>query len=255
MRGQDKNTTVCTDGLRQDVSYLKIEKINENQIRCILTRADLEERQIELSELAYGSENARRLFHELIATAAAEVDFDVDDDPVMVEAIPLNRDSIMLVVTRVEDPDELDARFSSFSPDPDVDWTDEEPSGDVLEGAENLMPALSSAGCVQTAAVNGQSRINEFHCFRFQNLDQAVAGAKAVQGTDQLQSTLYKDDRDGSFILCIYMSDQPDTFIRTCNTLSEYGTIMRSRGSSLAYMEEHCEKFISSCALNKLAKI
>ena len=30
---------------------MKIEKINENQIRCTLTKADLEDRQIRLSEL------------------------------------------------------------------------------------------------------------------------------------------------------------------------------------------------------------
>ena len=37
---------------------MKIEKINENQIRCTLTREDLANRKIKLSELAYGSENA-----------------------------------------------------------------------------------------------------------------------------------------------------------------------------------------------------
>ena len=35
---------------------MKIEKVNENQIRCTLTREDLAERQIKLSELAYGTE-------------------------------------------------------------------------------------------------------------------------------------------------------------------------------------------------------
>ena len=34
---------------------MKIEKVNENQIRCTLTREDLAERQIKLSELAYGT--------------------------------------------------------------------------------------------------------------------------------------------------------------------------------------------------------
>lgn len=38
---------------------MKIEKINENQIRCTLTKSDLEERHIRLSELAYGSEKAK----------------------------------------------------------------------------------------------------------------------------------------------------------------------------------------------------
>ena len=37
---------------------MKLEKINDNQIRCTLTKADLADRQIKLSELAYGSEKA-----------------------------------------------------------------------------------------------------------------------------------------------------------------------------------------------------
>ena len=37
---------------------MKIEKINDNQIRCTLTQQDLENRHIRLSELAYGTEKA-----------------------------------------------------------------------------------------------------------------------------------------------------------------------------------------------------
>ena len=36
---------------------MKIEKLSDNQIRCTLTRADLAERQLQLSELAYGTES------------------------------------------------------------------------------------------------------------------------------------------------------------------------------------------------------
>ena len=43
---------------------MKIEKISDNKIKCILTREDLESRQIRISELAYGSEKARQLFRE-----------------------------------------------------------------------------------------------------------------------------------------------------------------------------------------------
>ena len=35
---------------------MKIEKLNENQIRCTLTHADLAARHLKLSELAYGTE-------------------------------------------------------------------------------------------------------------------------------------------------------------------------------------------------------
>ena len=49
---------------------MKIEKINDNQIRCILTREDLEQRQIRLSELAYGSDKAKSLFQDMMRQAA-----------------------------------------------------------------------------------------------------------------------------------------------------------------------------------------
>ena len=43
---------------------MKIEKINENQIRCTLTKEDLADRDIKISELAYGSGKTRELFQE-----------------------------------------------------------------------------------------------------------------------------------------------------------------------------------------------
>ena len=43
---------------------MKIEKLNENQIRCTLNKDDLAKRQIKLSELAYGSDKAKRLRSE-----------------------------------------------------------------------------------------------------------------------------------------------------------------------------------------------
>ena len=94
---------------------MKIERINDNQIRCILDRQELAEKNIKLSELAYGSEKAKELFHDMIRQAAEEVDFEVDNCPLMIEAIPTNKDTLILVITKVENPDELDARFSRFT--------------------------------------------------------------------------------------------------------------------------------------------
>ena len=83
---------------------MKIEKINDNQIRCTLTRADLADRQLKLSELAYGSEKAKSLFHDMMQQAAHECGFEAEDIPLMIEAIPASADSIVLIITKVEDP-------------------------------------------------------------------------------------------------------------------------------------------------------
>ena len=95
---------------------MKIEKVNDRQIRCILTGEDLAKRQLKLSELAYGTEKARSLFRDMMEQAAFQYGFEADDSPLMIEAIPLSSDSIVLVVTKVDHPEELDTRFSNFAP-------------------------------------------------------------------------------------------------------------------------------------------
>ena len=95
---------------------MKIERINENQIRCTLNNLDLSARNLNLTELAYGTEKAKNLFREMIQKASNEVGFEAEDIPLMVEAIPLSNESVMLVITKMDDPEELDTRFSKFSP-------------------------------------------------------------------------------------------------------------------------------------------
>ena len=114
---------------------MKIEKINENQIRCTLTREDLESHQVNLKELAYGSEKAKKLFRDMMQQAQIQFGFEADNIPLMIEAIPVNLDSVILIVTKVEDPEELDTRFSKFSPYKDN--AQAEPL--QLDGADNII--------------------------------------------------------------------------------------------------------------------
>lgn len=94
---------------------MKLEKLSDTQIRCTLSREDLSQRQLHLSELAYGSEKAKELFRDMMQQASIELGFEADNIPLMIEAIPISNDCLVLVVTKVEDPDELDTRFSRFS--------------------------------------------------------------------------------------------------------------------------------------------
>ena len=124
---------------------MKIEKLNDNQIRCTLTRADLAARHLQLSELAYGTEKAKSLFRDMMQQAAFEFGFEAEDLPLMIEAIPASADSIVLVITKVEDPEELDTRFSKFAPSSGSEW--ESSKKDVLnklEGADTLLELIRS---------------------------------------------------------------------------------------------------------------
>lgn len=114
---------------------MKIEKINDNQIRCTLGKKDLADRNLKVSELAYGSEKARELFRDMMQQASFEFGFEAEDIPLMIEAIPVSADCIVLIVTKVDEPEELDTRFSRFSSEynDDYDYPDDEYSEDFSD--------------------------------------------------------------------------------------------------------------------------
>lgn len=80
----------------------------------------------------------------MIQQAAQEVGFEAEDIPLMVEAIPLSSESIMLIVTKVEDPEELDTRFSKFSPFAEAESENllSQLADEFLEGAGDLAKLL-----------------------------------------------------------------------------------------------------------------
>ena len=222
---------------------MKIERINENQIRCTLSSFDLSSRDLNIRELAYGSEKARNLFREMVQKASSEVGFEAEDIPLMVEAIPLSNESIMLVITKIEDPEELDTRFSKFSP-----YTDETPdflsdlAGGTLEGADELLKLFSGFKIPEgdeEASLENQTEADDdgyeesaqktaSRVFLFTSLDQVSEAARACDGLYDGINTLYKRPETSQYYLVI-RSDGSDlrSFSRVCNILSEYGTKTR----------------------------
>lgn len=253
---------------------MKIEKINDNQIRCTLTRADLAARELKLSELAYGTEKAKSLFHDMMQQAAYEFGFEAENIPLMIEAIPASSDSIVLIITKVEDPDELDTRFSKFSPSPQGS-VKRRPSMlerlKKLEGADEFLDILrhvtdAVAELPDTKSVPEEADAKEsddshenastIRFFSFATLDGVIQAAHLLTGMYQGANTLYKDPSDDSFILALTCSDlTPSDFNRICNMLSEYGSSRPGSSTSLAFLEEHFEVVAAKDAIQVLGTL
>ena len=175
---------------------MKIEKINDNQIRCTLTREDLENHQIRISELAYGTEKAKKLFRDMMQQAQIQFGFEADNIPLMIEAIPVSTESIILIITKVEDPEELDTRFSKFAPFRGNDKTDTL----QLDGADNIIDIfqkLYEAKMKSTQTKDGKSAqntgakenddtqvpdVNLIRLYEFDTLDDVIAAAHGLNG-------------------------------------------------------------------------
>ncbi|WP_312432131.1 adaptor protein MecA [Lacrimispora sp.] len=239
---------------------MKIERINENQIRCTLTSFDLSVRNLNLGELAYGSEKARNLFREMIQKASNEVGFEAEDIPLMVEAIPLSNESVMLVITKIEDPEELDTRFAKFSPsaDEDLDSMPGDLASELLEGADGLLNLLGIDKKEEPEAEEPkeQSSASSIRIYCFQSLDQISDAARTIGQVYDGENTLYKKPDTRQYYLVIRNTpDKSLDFSRVCNLLAEYGSKIHQDYASEAYYREHYEVLIEGHALQSLAKL
>lgn len=232
---------------------MKLERISENQIRCTLNRSDLTSRQIKLSELAYGSGKTRELFRDMMIQASNELGFEADDIPLMIEAIPVSSECIVLVITKVDNPDELDRKFSEFLPDEDDDAGDADfiDNGFEFDDAEDVTDESDKF----TSADVCYNDI-KYCTYSFDSLSKIIKVAKMLPEDFDIDNSLYKSPQNGRYYLVLSSKRQNrGTFYNAINILSEFGDSEHSSYAIANYFSEHYEHILISDALQNLAKI
>lgn len=168
---------------------MKLERLSENQIRCTLYKSDLADKELHLTELAYGTEKAKELFRELMQQASSELGFEVDNVPLMIEAIPVSPECLILVITKVEDPEELDTRFSRFTRPSDVeDVYDEDEDDDENDGGLGLIDESEDESMAENNPVNGLLKA-------IGGLAEDLSGLMSGKGVKSVQSGSDASDR------------------------------------------------------------
>ena len=311
---------------------MKLERLSENQIRCTLNKADLADRELMLNELAYGTDKAKELFRDMMEQAADELGFEANDIPLMIEAIPISPDCLILIITKVEDPEELDTRFSRFSKYTDIEIDDDDESFtenddlydsddnefditvekaddkdndnngfSLLDSTSSLLDTLSNivenieqvkkqnesgsnAGFIPLSASlrensekksSGKSTDNKsseskssgknikkkeasvsYRIFSFQNINDISKAAGMVSSIYHDENTLYKSPIDNLYYLIVKnQSGDIESYQRTCNLLSEYGTNVKGNYAMPYYFSEHFTLIIKKDAIQTLASI
>ena len=224
---------------------MKIERISDTQVRCTLTSFDLSIRNVNLKELTYGSEKARNLFSEMMQRAMQEFGFETDGFPIMVEAIPMKDDSIELVITRVDEPDEVDTRFSRFAP-----------AGKPGTDAMSCFAELAKLGQDPQNKLQSPPEEGTMRTFVFDSLDAVIAAARATDNRFRGRNSLYKDEAGRKYCLALEDTGEDEVlYLSTCNVLSEYGKPVVQNCMGLSYMKEHYKTIIRENALDNLLNI
>lgn len=258
---------------------MKIEKISDTQIRCTLDKNDLIERELRISELAYGSDKANALFRDMIQQASNECDFEAEDTPLMIEAIPVSAECLVLLITKCSDLDELDTRFSSFTSAPNEQTApvssaeDKVYADEILNCFEHLSDVLGEQlsskllgdsptpdKCIRTGEnidSNGAPLIrNLSKVYAFNSLEEVIRIAHVINRFYHGENTLYKDPVSRVYYLVVNLSEHTaGEFNKVCNILSDYGKACKVSPAGILHFEEHYEVIVRNKATQVLSKM
>lgn len=222
---------------------MRIEKINDTQIRVTLSHSDLNPRNIKINELAYGSKKAQELFREMMTQAYEEFGFETEDLPIMIEAVPLSNESIMLVVTKIDEPGWIDSRFDAEGMHPthqDYQFYDER-SGRL---ANAIHPTQSQE--------DKEPSKNIVLTYSFSSLQQIVDVGHRINAIYCGMNSAYKQD-DQTYFLTLHpnlMQNISRTQLES--VLDEFGTRRSTSPLGENFLMEHATLLVKDKALEVL---
>lgn len=240
---------------------MKIEMLDDNVVSFILDRDEVIERKIDIKTSMYGSEKLKNLFEELITKAQNEVGFKVTS-PMLVEAVPFEDGSIEIIIKCENFEDELDSRFSTFTPYEGANIGKEimDAIMGIFDKVDVDIKSKNNNGIINVSERLDLKKEEDIAItFEFDDIDKATDACKNVI-THEYKSKLYKDDKLKKFYLVLTINGNSDKniiddFNKTCNTLAEYGKKLQGNNLTKAYFDEHYEIMISDDAVNKLSML
>ncbi|MCL2235733.1 MAG: adaptor protein MecA [Defluviitaleaceae bacterium] len=241
---------------------MRIERISENQIKFTLTQDDLSHRNMQLHELSYGSLKAQELFREIMQRAAGECDFHTSSEtPLIIEAIPVSRDGIMVIVTKVTNQAELDQRFG-FPPFPVFGARNNQQNQNQHQHNQHphygQHPHQPNQGqSFQPNFGNPQNKPpvqlhkNAQSIFEFKDLDTVADACARISGVYIGNNALYK--YSGKYYLTID-NDKINLPHAQENALKEYGDKFSNLEISALFLKEHGDVVVENNAVGILAE-
>lgn len=206
---------------------MKIERIDENKIKVILTLDDLQERNIDLSVLSYNSPQAQKLFMDMMQIAESEYGFLVGDSQIFIEAVPVPPEGFEIIVTKVDD----DKEFES-----------------IHKYIKNKLRKTD----LSYKKRNKKLSVNVV-VYRFSSFEDLCQGVKHLDSFYNEESSVYK--YDSNYYLVFPNLHKEDYVFRMSEiVLNEFGEKVSDSAFFEGFLDEHGEKLIEYNAIEIIKK-
>lgn len=215
---------------------MKIERISETQVKFLITAQDLKEKDVTLSEiLTQSTAQSREFFRDILKEAVSGfgVDIDIENCPIIMEAMPISDESIIIIVSKARDSHDFNEQDSlipksltqrKFKLDDEIK---------IIEQKDNYV-----------------DKETVFYVYSFENFEQVSNATLRIKHFEG-DSILYKMGSD--YFLALEKTDICDEKLEII--LSEYGQKYNSSVISKYFLEEHGEVLIKQKAVEILTSI
>jgi adapter protein MecA 1/2 len=211
---------------------MKIEKISDSQVKFVLNKNDLVERDIKITELSYRSEKTQDLFREMMEQASVECGFEAENTPLMIEAIPVTLDSIMIIVTKVSSHEDVESKF-------------------------NLLPRAKDNGKFKKRAMldtkENKAEKPGIYIYSFKNMDDVMNLCTRIVPVFGGDSSMYKYNDEYFIVLENCSPGEISSDFEAL--LNEYGQKHISGVINKYHLAEHGEVIVGISAVQILASI
>ncbi len=218
---------------------MKISKINENTIRCILTADDLRENDLHLEDFFDNREKTQEVLEMILEQAHEEFGYESKTGMVAMQIVPLSQNSLSIILTN----------------DPERSFLN------MLNAVKELKPDNADQPGLDDSSLDiGQDEktgksitklVTEI--FRFETLDDVCVMAEAVN-EEKLKSRLLKGS-DGKFY---FTADKgrlsAKQFVTCCAKIGEFGERV-TFSVDPGFLEEHSEVLVGKKAAFVLSKL
>lgn len=246
---------------------MKIERVDENTIKCFISFEELEEYHVEYSDFITRTDKAQELMHEIIKQAHDEVGYQPPRFAFEMQIMMVPDQGMILTFSEKEPFDIHDkGKVNAFLDHlKDFmgklnDYKDKLDGGksildEFMKSTQPLKPAAPAASPEASEAKGKKEKpveINEA-VFAFANLVQVMAFADALPANIRITSELYK--MDGDYYMHITKGGASyDRYSKVCVVALEFAELYRADVGCDEMLKEHGELLIAEKAHKKLRK-
>ena len=229
---------------------MKIERLSENQMRFTVWRQELEDNDIDISDIAGNkSGKADELLKMLMNRAKDEFGFEPESAPLVVEAMQVDQECMVFLVTKLEEGAEIDPKYEYIQK--------------LKEGLKQNINLLSPSkeptveGIIERPVEKEKKdNILPYVIYTFTDIEKLITVAKKTENFYRSNNTLYITPDDVTYFLVASHNNNTDGEFRLlCRQLREFGKPYDFNYATKYYMDEHYRLVIRDSALQVLAEL